>query len=100
MLEAGEQPCGCAALEPANPQVCYMERLAVLPGYRRRGYGLALVEYVLGEAKLMGVQKVDIGIIAEQTELKAWYRRMGFRERRRAFFDHLPFEVLFMSITV
>jgi N-acetylglutamate synthase-like GNAT family acetyltransferase len=38
---------GCVALEQANPDVCYLERLAVLPGQRRRGFGKKLVTHVL-----------------------------------------------------
>lgn len=88
---------GCVALEKASPEVCYLERLAILPADRRCGYGGELVEYALNQAKTLGVQKVDIGIIAAQTELKVWYQKFGFKVTRKAAFDHLPFEVLFMS---
>jgi N-acetylglutamate synthase-like GNAT family acetyltransferase len=98
VLEAEGQQCGCVALEHANPEVCYLERLAVLPDHRRCGYGRALMAHAVGEARALGVQRVDIGIIAEHTELKDWYRHIGFEEVRRATFNHLPFEVLFMSI--
>jgi len=88
---------GCVALEQANAEVCYLERLAVLPAYRRCGHGGELVEHALGEAKTLGVQKVDIGIIAADTELKEWYQKLGFKVTTKAAFDHLPFEVIFMS---
>jgi len=88
---------GCVALEQANSQVCYLERLAVLPNQRRRGFGKALVEHALSEAKLLGVNYVSIGIIAEQTELKDWYKRLGFVEGESKEFPHLPFRVTFMS---
>ena len=61
---------GCAALEMANSEACYLERLAVLPDQRRRGFGKKLVNHVLSKAKSLGVQRVNIGIIAEQIELK------------------------------
>jgi len=88
---------GCVALEKANSQVCYLERLAVLPNQRRRGFGKALVEHALSEAKLLGVNYVSIGIIAEQTELKNWYKKLGFVEGESKEFPHLPFRVTFMS---
>jgi len=88
---------GCVALERANTEVCYLERLAVLPDQRRRGFGKALVEHALSEAKLFGVHYVSIGIIAEQTELKNWYKRLGFVEGESKEFPHLPFRVTFMS---
>jgi len=88
---------GCVALEQANSEVCYLERLAVLPDQRRCGFGKALVEHALSEAKLLGVNYVSIGIIAEQTELKNWYKRLGFIEGESKTFPHLPFLVTFMS---
>jgi N-acetylglutamate synthase-like GNAT family acetyltransferase len=96
-MENENHVVGCVALEWANTEVCYLERLAVLPDQRRRGFGKALVEHVLSEAKLLGVNYVSIGIIAEQTELKNWYRGLGFVEGENKEFPHLPFCVTFMS---
>jgi N-acetylglutamate synthase-like GNAT family acetyltransferase len=97
LLEVDGLSCGCVALEQANPEVCYLERLGVLPAQQRRGYGRALVDHVIAEARLLGSHQVDIGIIAAHTELKDWYRKIGFVEQKTATFPHLPFEVLFMS---
>jgi N-acetylglutamate synthase-like GNAT family acetyltransferase len=88
---------GCVALEQANSEVCYLERLAVLPDQRKRGFGKALVEHALSEARLLGVNYVSIGILAEQTGLKDWYKRLGFIEGESKEFPHLPFRVTFMS---
>jgi GNAT superfamily N-acetyltransferase len=100
VLDAEGISCGCVALEQASPEVCYLERLAVLPPQRCRGYGKALVGRVLHEAKELGAQRVDIGIIAEHTELSEWYRKVGFSEQKTATFPHLPFRVLFMSLAL
>jgi len=77
--------------------VCYLERLGVLPHQRRRGFGKALVEHALSEAKRLGARHVDIGIIAEDMELKDWYKRLGFAETETKEFAHLPFRVTLMS---
>lgn len=87
----------CVALELANSEVSYLERLAVLPGQRRRGFGKQLVTHVLSKAKNLGAHSVNIGIIAKQTELKNWYRGIGFVEQESKEFPHLPFSVTFMS---
>jgi N-acetylglutamate synthase-like GNAT family acetyltransferase len=97
LLEDGESACGCAALEQAGPDVCYLERLAVLPAQRHKGHGKSLVGHVLEEARGAGVERVDIGIIAAQTELRDWYLGLGFAETEKKRFEHLPFEVAFMS---
>lgn len=97
LLEYKGVPCGCVALERAQPEVCYLERLAVLPEYSRRGFGKALVDHALLAAEAAGAYRVEIGIIAAQGELKEWYQRFGFVETGRAVFKHLPFEVMFMA---
>ena len=97
VMENKSHVVGCVALEQANTEVCYLERLAVLPDQRRHGLGKALVNHVLSEAELLGVNYVSIGIIAEQTELKDWYTGLGFVEGESKEFPHLPFLVTFMS---
>jgi ribosomal protein S18 acetylase RimI-like enzyme len=97
IVEDGGAPCGCVALEKAGDGTCYLERLAVLPAYRRRGFGNALVEHVLGMARAMKAREVGIGIIAAQVELQAWYGRIGFLEGQTQSFPHLPFLVRFMT---
>jgi ribosomal protein S18 acetylase RimI-like enzyme len=87
------------ALERAKPEVCYLERLAVLPDQRTRGFGKALVSHVLSEAGKLGCHEVRIGVIADQAELKDWYRGLGFVETENREFSHLPFLVTFMFYT-
>lgn len=97
MIEDLGKPCGCVALERHDDQAYYLERLAVLPRYRRKGFGKALVEHILDQAEKMGAHRVEIGIISEHTEIKDWYQRLGFSLKGTATYDHLPFEVTFMS---
>ena len=47
---------GCVAVENAG-DCCYIERLSVLPGFRRRGFGLALVEHAIGYARKAGAAR-------------------------------------------
>jgi N-acetylglutamate synthase-like GNAT family acetyltransferase len=91
--------CGCAALEMAENDMAYLERLAVLPQKRKQGLGRALVDYVLNQAKQAGTKNISIGIIAAQDELKRWYQKIGFVETSIKEFTHLPFLVAFMNYT-
>jgi len=45
----------------------------------------------------LGVPQIGIGIIADFSELKAWYKKFGFREGATKTFEHLPFQVLLMA---
>ena len=97
IVENDSIPVGCVALEKANPDLFYLERLAVLPKNRQNGFGKTLVNHVLTIARDAGSKKIGIGIISEQTELKQWYQRIGFIEGETKEFSHLPFLVSFMS---
>jgi len=96
-LEEDTEVCGCVALEKAKPEVCYLERLAVLPESRSQGFGTALMHHALAEAAKIGATRVEIGIISEDTRLKDWYGRFGFVQTGTRAFDHLPFVVAFMA---
>jgi len=100
ILEEEGRVSGCVALERVDQKGCYLERLAVLPDRRRRGLGRALVDHVLMQAGRLGADRVGIGIIAAQAELKEWYRTMGFVEGETKEFAHLPFRVTFMSYNI
>jgi N-acetylglutamate synthase-like GNAT family acetyltransferase len=96
LLSQGDTCPGCVALERPRPGLCYLERLAVLPAWRRRGMGRALVRHVLARAREEGARQIGIGLIADHVELKRWYANLGFVETHTQRFQHLPFEVCFM----
>lgn len=91
---------GCVALEKANDEMCYLERLAVLPELRNQGIGLSLWNYALTEARLYCFKTIGIGIIAQQDDLKSWYNKIGFRSTGIKSFSHLPFDVAFMEYSI
>jgi N-acetylglutamate synthase-like GNAT family acetyltransferase len=96
LLEADTLPVGCVALEKASDDICYLERLGVLPEKRRNGFGNALVQRVFEKARSFGAKQISIGIIADYEELKSWYANIGFLEKETKVFKHLPFQVTFM----
>ncbi len=96
ILEEDGRACGCIALEKAGPDKCYLGRLAVLPEYRNKGFGLALVNHLFEQAKTMDLRRVEIGIISKHRKLKKWYKKFGFIQSRTKKFEHLPFIVAFM----
>lgn len=90
-------PKGCIALEYANADACYMERLSVLHEYRRHGFGEKLVNHTIDTAKALGAKEISIGTIAEYTQLTEWYQKIGFIKGEIREFKHLPFQVLLMK---
>lgn len=57
----------------------YLGRLAVLPAYRRRGLGLALVQYVETLARQLRLSRVRLGVRTQLAENRAYYERQGYR---------------------
>lgn len=88
---------GFVAVEKANEDVFYMEKLAVLPQFRHKGYGKAIMDFVFEYVKNNGGKRVRIGIINENMILKKWYENYGFSEIEIKKFNHLPFTVCFME---
>jgi diamine N-acetyltransferase len=88
---------GCAALEATDHSVAYLMRLAVLPEFRRRGFGEMLVQHIISQARQLAMSSISIGLIAEQEELATWYGNLGFIPGETKRFEHLPFTVRYMT---
>jgi ribosomal protein S18 acetylase RimI-like enzyme len=100
IIEQDGEAVGCAAYEDAGAGTAYLNRLSVLPAWRRRGAGERLVRHVIEVARSCGGDTVSIGIIAAHAELKRWYIRMGFKEGETKTFPHLPFAVTYLTCAV
>jgi ribosomal protein S18 acetylase RimI-like enzyme len=88
---------GFVAIERKAGHEFWMERLAVLPEYRHKGYGRQIVEYAVNYVAELGGATVLIGIIGSHAVLKSWYRNLGFHELETRQFAHLPFPVCYMK---
>jgi ribosomal protein S18 acetylase RimI-like enzyme len=93
----GERQIGFAALEKAGDGVFYLEKLAVLPEHRHKGYGKSLVDFACERAMKEGGNVISIGIMDNHMLLKKWYKTLGFIETGTQQFKHLPFTVCFME---
>jgi ribosomal protein S18 acetylase RimI-like enzyme len=93
---------GCVAVERSKEQtdVYYIERLAVHPTQRHRGYGRKLLGFALDTIRRNGGTVASIGIMNNNEVLKKWYLLQGFVETELKRFPQLPFEVCFMSRTI
>ena len=100
MLFQKANPIGCVGLERPRMDVCYLERLCVLPEMRGRHFGFRLVRHALSHAASKGARKVSIGIVADHAELREWYKTFGFAEVGTKRFAHLPFRVCFMELNL
>jgi diamine N-acetyltransferase len=88
--------CGAIAIRLPKDGASIIEKVSVLPPFRHRGIGRRLMEHAFAEAKRCGAAAAEIGIIATQTDLRAWYESFGFQATRQTHYQHLPFDVLHM----
>jgi len=92
-----EKLVGYVSISIDEDNAAELHNLAVLPGYRHKGYGKSLLDYCEKRAKEMRCNKIKIEIIEENKILKDWYLKNGFVHLFTKKFDHLPFTVGFME---
>ena len=100
IFELKDTPVGCVAFETPEPDIAYLNRLSVVPPARKAGIGKKMVLHHLNYSRIKAISKVSIGIIAQHTELRKWYKQIGFQEGETVQFKHLPFNVCYMSYLI
>lgn len=102
ILSQNDEPAGCVAYERPKGarELVYLNRLSVLPSYRRRGFGSRLVRFILDLARRESIRTVSIGVIGEHTALLSWYGKLGFIYRETKRFPHLPFSVAYLNYEI
>jgi ribosomal protein S18 acetylase RimI-like enzyme len=93
---------GCVAVKmsKADERVFYVERLAVAPEQRHRGYGDKLLAFAMEKIHESGGTTASIGLMDNNARLKEWYLSKGFVQHDCRRIGSLPFKVCFMSRSV
>ncbi len=97
LFQQNGKSIACVAYESTRADTAYLNRLSVLSTHQNKGIGEELVAHIFKYSKEKKHQQVSIGIIAEHIKLKNWYLKLGFREKVTKSFEHLPFDVTYMS---
>lgn len=77
-------------------KVGFIERLAVLPGYRGNHYGKLLLTIAEDELFASGCEEINISIVSSFKRLKEYYEDLGYRYKDKRNYPFLPFEVLYL----
>lgn len=80
-----------------DDQACELNNLCVLPSYRHRGIGETLLKHAFDTAAQQGCTNIKIGIVEENTVLKAWYESLGFLSVGTKKSPRFPFTIGFME---
>ena len=79
VAELQNQIVGFAFYEVHNDGLFYFSRLSVLPAFRQRGIGLALVKYIESRADEASAPGIRLGARLQLPHLVARYEKMGYR---------------------
>jgi len=85
LLMYQDRPAGIAMVnrQADKPTVCELVYMAVLPEFRGRGLGRALLGKVAGQARHKGLKQMQLAVDAANQPGLRLYRRFGFRETDR-----------------
>jgi len=76
----GGEPVGCIALRPLDRSRAEAKRLYVRPPFRGSGAGLALLQWVIGEARIAGYREMLGDTMPVMQRALALYARLGFEQ--------------------
>ena len=70
---------GCIAMRPLAPTACEMKRLYVREAFRSHGTGIALVRWLINEARETGYSRMYADTMPVMARALAMYERLGFQ---------------------
>ncbi len=76
---------------------CELNNLCVLPEFRHKKIGAALLEDAFARAGKKECTKIKIGIVEENKVLRCWYESHGFIHTRAVKYDFFPFTCGYME---
>ncbi|MEZ5427538.1 MAG: GNAT family N-acetyltransferase [Pyrinomonadaceae bacterium] len=101
VVESGGEIVACVFYQPKGDSV-YIDRLAVMPRFRRGGIGKTLMEEVERRATETGFEKLSLSVRIELKRQQEYYGKMGFQissyESHRGF-DRSTFVIMEKALT-
>ena len=78
LVEDADGPLGCCSLTERGDGTAYFGTFAVRPTAQGRGIGDALLRHAEAHAAGAGALRLEMTVVAQRSELIAWYVRRGY----------------------
>ena len=88
---------GYYSIQFLENEECELNNLCVLPEFRHKKIGEALLEDALACAVEKGCKKMKMGIVEENKVLRSWYESHGFVHTNTIKYDFFPFTCGYME---
>ena len=88
---------GYYSLQYLEKSECELNNLCVLPEFRHKKIGEALLDDAVARAKSKNCTKMNIGIVEENKVLRRWYETHGFNHTHTIKYDFFPFTCGYME---
>ena len=88
---------GYYSLQFLENSECELNNLCVLPEFRHKKIGEALMEDAVARAKSNNCTKIKISIVEENKILRSWYEKHGFVHTNTVKYDFFPFTCGYME---
>lgn len=76
---------------------CELSNLCVLPEFRHKKIGEALLKDAMSRARNKGCKKMKLGTVEENKRIRAWYEKHGFTHTHTVKYDFFPFTCGYME---
>ena len=76
---------------------CELSNLCVLPEFRHKKIGEALLEDAMSRVRNKECKKMKLGIVEENKRIRAWYEKHGFTHTHTVKYDYFPFTCGYME---
>ena len=76
---------------------CELSNLCVLPEFRHKKIGEALLEDAMSRARNKECKKMKLGIVEENKRIRTWYEKHGFTHTHTVKYDYFPFTCGYME---
>jgi len=78
-----DKPIGCARIRTKN-YYAKLERIAIIKEYRGQGFGTKLINFLIDYCKQKNYKEI---CLHSQTYVSDFYKKLGFKAKRKHFFE-------------